>query len=306
MKPIKIAFLIVPQIHLLDLAGVDQVFHEAKDYGANINLQYSGVFVNNYSSTNFPIGKLMLYNKLKLQAGDYLFIPGADVDYLLSPEITKQYKLFTWINQQKSNGVIICSICTGAFLLAHTGLLNNKSCTTHWKRTAQLKELFPLVKLQENILFCEDDEIYTSAGVTAGIDLALHIVGKIKDENFAFKIARELVVYNRRKGNDAQQSECMKYRNHIHNGVHAVQDYIQEHLNTPFNITDLADIALMSSRNLTRIFKKETGLSINEYVTILRVETLNELKNNPDLSVQQMANKVGLKSERQVMRLLKK
>jgi transcriptional regulator GlxA family with amidase domain len=151
----------------------------------------------------------------------------------------------------------------------------------------------------------EDKGIYTSAGVTAGIDLALHIVSVLKDDNFSFKIARELVVYNRRSGSDAQQSIHLSYRNHIHSGIHKVQDWLQDNLNKALNIIDLAAIANMSDRNFTRIFKKETSLTVHEYITLLRKERLTALLKNPDLSRQQIAQQCGLASERQLSRLIK-
>ncbi|MEQ1677368.1 MAG: AraC family transcriptional regulator, partial [Chitinophagaceae bacterium] len=198
-----------------------------------------------------------------------------------------------------------CSICTGAFFLAMTGLLDDRKCTTHWKRTGQLQAKYPQIRLMENILFTEDERIYTSAGVTAGIDMALYIVAKLKGDNFSYKVARELVVYVRRQGNEAQQSVFMGYRNHIHSGIHKVQDHIQEHIHQKLSLSQLSDIACMSSRNLTRIFKKETGVSVNEYTTLLRKERIRELLKNPDITRKQMAKQCGLKSERQVIRLMK-
>jgi transcriptional regulator GlxA family with amidase domain len=130
-------------------------------------------------------------------------------------------------------------------------------------------------------------------------------VSQLKDDLFSYKIARELVVYMRRKGNESQQSVFLQYRNHIHVGVHRVQDWLQEHINQKTNLEELAEIACMSSRNLTRVFKRETSLSIHDFITLLRKEKINELLKNPDLTRLQIAQKVGLQSERQLMRLIK-
>jgi transcriptional regulator GlxA family with amidase domain len=144
----------------------------------------------------------------------------------------------------------------------------------------------------------------TSAGVASGIDLALHIVSKLTDDYFSFQVAREIVVYSRRQGNQAQQSVFLSYRNHIHSGVHKVQDWLQENLHKKSNLENLAEIACMSTRNLTRIFKQETNITVNDYITLLRKERIQKLLKNPDISKTEIAKQCGLQSERQVARLM--
>jgi transcriptional regulator GlxA family with amidase domain len=243
---------------------------------------------------------------VEVSAGDYIFIPGSDVAYLNSEELSSEKALFDWVVAAYDKKVTLCTICTGAFFLASTGLLDGKNCTTHWKRTAELQEKYPRLRVLENILYTEDDRIYTSAGVTSGIDMALFIIGKIKDDYLAYKIARELVVYNRRPGNQTQQSIFLNYRNHIHSCIHRVQDWLQENIDQKVTLEELAEIACMSIRTLTRTFKKETSISVNEYITLIRKERIQELMKNPDMTRAQIARKCGLKSERQVTRIIKK
>mgnify|MGYP003592818513 CR=1 FL=1 len=302
--PTNIIFLILPQMHLLDLAGPDQVFHESIGYGADIKLSYCSYENNISTSTNIPFGRLNHFTEIKTKPGDYIFIPGANVSFLLSKKLKEQKALFKWVVDCYNNGAVVCSVCTGAFFLAQTGLLNGRECTTHWKRTKELQEKFPAVDVVENILFTEAERVFTSAGVTAGIDMALYILGKLKDDNFSYKVARELVIYVRRQGNEAQQSIFMNYRNHIHSGVHNVQDYIQENISSKLTLNELADVAFMSSRNLTRIFKKEIGISVNEYINLVRKGRLAELMKNPDITRAQMAKQCGLTSQRHVSRLI--
>ena len=302
MAKTKIVFLILPRIHLLDFAGAVQVFYEAMD---TVTLDYCSIGDNIETSSEFPLGKLKNFREITFEPGDYLFVPGAEVSFLTSRKMTSQKELFSWVKAAHAKGVNICSVCTGAFFIGLTGLLNGRKCTTHWKHTEQLENKFPSIKLQEDILFAEDDGVFTSAGVTAGIDLALHILSKLTSESFSFKVARELVVYIRRHGGDSQQSVFMKYRNHIHSGIHKAQDYLQDYVHKKTSLDQLAEEACMSTRSLTRTFKKETGITINEYVTLIRKERLTELSKNPDMSRTQMARQCGLKSERQVIRLLK-
>lgn len=304
MAATQIIFLVLPHVHLLDLAGPDQVMMEAIDYGANISIKYCSTKNNLQTSNQLPFGKLTPFTKVKPQSGDYIFIPGCSTDYLLSPAFSKEKQLFDWLKKSNQQGVNICSICTGAYVLGTAGLLDNRKCTTHWKHTSRLKEKFPKAHVIENILFAEQDGIYTSAGVTAGIDLAMHIIGKLTDDNTTYKIARELVVYIRRQGNDSQQSVFLDYHNHMHSNIHKLQDWLQTNINKKSTLEDLAVIANMSSRNLTRIFKKETGISINEFITLIRKNKIKELLKNPDITRSQIAKQCGLKSERQIIRII--
>jgi transcriptional regulator GlxA family with amidase domain len=216
MAHTKIVFLILPHVHLIDFAGPMQVFYEAQDFGADISLEYCSPDGDISTSTQFPLGKLKSFREINLSAGDHLFVPGSQVDYLVSKKLSNEKELINWVKRAHADGVYICSVCTGAFFLA----LNGRKCTTHWKRTAELKQRYPAVHLTEDILFTEDERLYTSAGVTTGVDLALHILSKLTDENISYKVAREMVVYLRRSGSESQQSIFMKYRSHIHSGIH--------------------------------------------------------------------------------------
>lgn len=300
----KFVFLLLPQIHILDLAGPDQAIHEAIDYEADFEIEYCSNNDKLVSTSGLPIGKLKHFSKAKLKEGDFLIIPGSNFSYLTSKAFRSQKDLLTWIKTQHGKGVNVCSICAGAFVLAECGLFNDITCTTHFKKTKELQEMYPKAKVVENILFTSEDNVYSSAGIASGIDLTLHIIEKLKGSYFANKVARELVVYNRRNGNTAQESELLKFRNHIHAGVHKVQDYIIENIHKKMNLLDLADLANMSERNFTRVFKKETDVTVNEFINVIRKEKIKELIKNPDLTRIKIANKVGLESEKQVSRIL--
>jgi transcriptional regulator GlxA family with amidase domain len=302
--PTKFLFLLLPHIHILDLAGPDQALHEAIDFGAEFVIEYCTMGQQVTTTSGLPIGQVTHYSKIQLGKGDFLMIPGSAYDFMISSSFVSERGLFMWIRDQYENGANICSICMGAFALAESGLLDGKNCTTHFKKTKALQERFPKIQVIENILFTDQDRIYTSAGIAAGIDLTLYIIEKLKGCHFAHLVARELVVYHRRKGNAAQESEYLTFRNHIHAGIHAVQDYIIDHIARKMYLTDLAEIANMSERNFTRIFKKETGITVNDFVRLIRKERAETLLKNPDLSRAEVANKVGLISEKQLIRIL--
>ena len=304
MNNTRIVFLVLPRVHMLDLAGPLQVFQEAQDHGANISVEFCSLQYEVSSSINLIINNLRHFSKTIFSPGDYLFIAGAEVRYLISQEARSQKELMRWIREAHAAGATICSVCTGAFLLAEAGILDGLKCTTHWKRTAELQQRYPAVKVIDDIIFTEENRVMTSAGVTAGVDLALEIVSRLTSEQVSYQVARELVVYLRRPGSDSQQSVFMKYRNHIHSGIHKAQDYLQENIHQKISLAQLADTTCMSPRNLTRTFKRETGITVNEYVTLVRKSMLREFSKDPNMSRKQMAKQCGLKSERQVIRLL--
>lgn len=302
---INFTFLILPQIHILDLAGPDQAIHEAIDYGADFEIHYCGIDAPVSTTSGLRFAPTQHYSQVQLSSGDFLIIPGSSYAFLTSAEFRKNKELFSWIVQQYQLGANICTICMGAFVLAETGLLDGKTCTTHFKKTKELQAAYPSIKVQENILFTDEDRLYTSAGIAAGIDLTLYLLEKLNGSHFAHLVARELVVYNRRHGGESQESEFFKFRNHIHSGIHKVQDFIIDHIHLKSPLLELAELANMSERNFTRIFKKETGLTVNEFITTIRKAKAVELMKNPDLSKVEMANLLGLKSDKQLNRILK-
>jgi transcriptional regulator GlxA family with amidase domain len=301
----KFVFVLSPKTHFLDLAGPDQVFFEAIFYKAPFELEYCAYAEGAGTASGLRFATLKNYREVELKKGDYIFIPGMDAGVVPGSYGGATKDLFNWLSEAYARRVNICSVCTGAFLLAASGLLNGKTCTTHWKYTQKLQWQYPRVKVLENVLFTEKDGIFTSAGIASGIDLALHIVEKEMGPHFANKVAREIVVYIRRNGASAQESVFMRYRNHIHAGIHAVQDWLTENLDKKNTLSQLSELAHMSTRNFTRVFKKETGITIGDYIALLRREKIGALLQKPDFSRSQIARQVGLLSERQLGRLMK-
>ncbi len=154
-------------------------------------------------------------------------------------------------------------------------------------------------------MFKKSNNIYTSAGISAGIDLALAILEELKGALFTHKVARGLVVYHRRSQHHTQQSVYLDYRNHINPNIHTVQDHLIEHLADENSIDSLAQMVAMSPRNLSRVFKEKTGTTILEYLTLLRLELARTMLNNPDFTIEYIASRCGFKTARQLQRILK-
>lgn len=302
----KVAFIIPPTVELLDLSGPAQVFTEAKIYGLEIEIEFYQYREEPISTAGLGFGKIPDYKTAKLKEGDFVFVPGMDNEYVNSISFKAEREFFDWLKQCSEKKITICSICSGAFALGHAGLLKNTECTTHWRRVDALQSQFPQAKVISDILYIKSNNVYTSAGISAGIDLSLAILEDLKGALFTHKVARGLVVYHRRSGSHKQQSIYLDYRNHINPKVHEVQDYMIDNLSKENSIDSLAEMVGMSARNLSRVFKEKTGSTVLEYLTLLRKEFANTMLNNREYTIEYIASKCGFKTARQLQRILKK
>ena len=302
----KVAFIIPPTVELLDLAGPVQVFTEAKFYGMEIEIKFYTFSEQPISTAGLGFGKVANFKIAKLKEGDFIFVPGMDMEYVNSIPFKAEREFFTWLKECSDKKITVCSICNGAFALGHAGLLKDTECTTHWRRVKELQTQFPTAKVVADILFVKSNNVYTSAGISAGLDLALAILEDLKGPLFTHKVARGLVVYHRRSGKHNQQSIYLDYRNHINPQVHEVQDYLIDNLSKENDIETLASLVGMSSRNLSRVFKEKIGSTVLEYLTLLRKEYANTMLNNPEYTIEYIASRCGFKTARQLQRILKK
>lgn len=139
----QLIFVIPPHVHVLDLTGPVQVFYEAAEYGAPYRLTYCSLGKPVTSSSGLNFGSMPSFADIETQPGDFIFLPGMDMAYLRSNEFKQETAFFDWLRLQYQKGVHLCSICTGAFLLAQAGLLDGRKCTTHWKRIEELQATYP-------------------------------------------------------------------------------------------------------------------------------------------------------------------
>jgi transcriptional regulator GlxA family with amidase domain len=293
----RIVFLVLPHVHLLDLGGPAQAFYEAVEMGGKYSLVYCGV-----ESRVRAAQGLLLADLAPLpspQDVDTVIVAGIDSNYLdPSTQIPTE-----WLQRAVQYGARLCSICSSAYILGQAGLLNGRRCTTHWKVVRDLQRQFPSAEVVENQLFVRDGPIYTSAGVASGIDLSLALIEEDMGPIAAARVARELVVFMRRDGVSSQDSIYLDYRTHLSPGIHRVQDWLVAHPEENPTLKELGKIGNMSPRNLTRVFRRATGLTLKEFVHRLKVEVACNLLRNPGLTVQQIAERCGFKDARQLRRL---
>lgn len=291
-------FYIPKHISLLDLSGIVEVFQEANNLGFDYQLKFISSESLIKSNSGLELSSLIHFAKTTPQKEDIIIISGFSTQQI--DVLAEDNSFFDWLHQANKKQTTICSVCTGAFLLAKSGLLDHKECTTHWKLLEKFKNDFPLLKPQKNTLFTKSDNLYTSAGIVTGIDLALFLIEERHDKETATKIAKELVVYKRRNGTDEQESVYLQHRNHRDEKIHTIQDWIIYNLEKTSTIDFLADLVYVSPRNLTRIFKKETGITIAEYRTKLRVEKAKSLLANSDYKIEHIAHLCGYKTSKQL------
>jgi len=165
----------------------------------------------------------------------------------------------------------VAAPCTGAFILAEAGLLDGRRATTHWAFARQLQERFPSVQVEEDRIFITDGSVWTSAGMTASIDLALAMIEKDHGQEVARSVARKLVVYHRRAGGQSQFSALLELEPKSDRIQRAI-DYAKAHLRNVLSVEELADAASLSARQFSRAFRAETGQSPAKAVENLRVE----------------------------------
>lgn len=276
----KALFVIPPKTQLLDIMGPIHLFYEARELGATVALHFLSMDGGSEQGTCAGLFLHRLENFEEFDCGpdDWIIVPGMEMS-MVNYELFGQYRLFLkWLKCQHKQNTKICSICTGAFILGYAGILDNIKCTVHWKYVHLLKERFPRSTVIENRFFIQEVNVYTSAGVTSGLDLTLFLLEEKYGPNLTANVSREVVLYYRRSKADPQLSMALRYRNHIEGRIHTVQNIINQQLDEQLTIEILADRVHMTPRNLIRVFKKTTGLTIGEYQKRVRIERLALLR----------------------------
>lgn len=222
---------------------------------------------------------------------DTLLIAGNDLSILKDPEYDEFYSWVSALEARKTRR--IGSVCAGAFVLAKAGLLNGRRATTHWEKCSQLKQEFPEVVVDANAFYTQDGPIYTSGGVSSGVDLALALVEQDWGKDVAIGVARRMVVFLQRPGYQIQFGNSLPV---FESGglAERLRPWASEHLHEPFDVVRMAGHVSMSPRNFTRVFHKQTGLPPAKYIEKLRLESARKFLEDTDLGLEQIAERCGL------------
>ncbi|HEY9681417.1 MAG TPA: GlxA family transcriptional regulator [Oculatellaceae cyanobacterium] len=294
----RVAFLLCDGVQLLDFAGPHDVLSAANQYlHAEKKSGYEIVLLGERSIAKLAESETIAISDLqnsKKAVGPFhtLIVPGGQ-RFVGKPPKT----LVTWLANVAPNCKRIVSVCTGSYLLAAAGLLEGRNATTHWMFVRHMQRKFPNVQLCGDRVWVKDGPIYTSAGVTSGIDLALAIVEEDFGPKLALSVARALVVYIKRPGGQSQFSALIDTRREELSEFEELQSFVLENLKRDLSVSQLADHCNMSERNFARRFEQIFHSTPAKYVRELRLETAKSLLTETDLTVGQIARKCGYSND---------
>jgi len=284
-----IGILVFPDFQLLDAAGPISVFEIAARFaGTTSSIRILAVTPGAVRSSS---GVEIFANPIRhSRAISTLIVVGTEK--IPASAICKTSLSF--VQTMAKRGVRVASVCSGAYILAEAGLLDGRRATTHWWNTQDFVSSYPKVKLEADQIYVRDGNIWSSAGITAGIDLALAMVAEDFGEEVAKSTARQLVVYHRRSGGQSQFSSLLELK--APDGRFGpLLAWAREHLDAPLTVEDLAEQAGMSSRHFTRAFIAETGSTPSKAVERLRIEVARERVQSSGETIDRIAQVTGFR-----------
>jgi transcriptional regulator GlxA family with amidase domain len=297
--PTKVVFFLVPKLHLLDLAGPAQAFSTANDLGYGYDLYYVAEVEELVTAQGVPVKARLDWPDLG--PADLIVVPGWRSPKL-SPHTPISAATKQRLRSHHAAGGQVASVCSGADALGAAGLLDGRRYTTHHDLTDELAARYPKASIVRDVLYVVDDRVITSAGIASGIDLALHLIAVERGAEAAARVAREMVVYARRNGDELQDSAMLRHRGHLNDLAHRVQDVIDGRYAEQLRLSDLADGIGVSERTLTRVFARATGLTPLRYQQLLRLERAEHLIGH-GATVDAAARAVGFEDARMLRRL---
>lgn len=292
-KPNVVAIPVFPDLQSLDAVGPAQVFGSA-----NQTLGREAYRIRFVSSKP---GIIPTSAGFALHADGLRSVPPKTVDTLICPggeegalrAAIADKTLMRWIHEAASASRRACSVCSGAFMLASTGILDGRNAATHWASTAELQRLFPRITVDAESIFVTDGKCWTSAGVTTGIDMALAIVELDHGREVAMSIARRLVVYMRRPGHQTQFSTALHAQEAQSDKLAELAAWVEENLTGTLDVEALAARAAMSPRTLHRHMRDELGVSPARFVESVRLDAVRRWLQGQKIDLATLASRAG-------------
>jgi transcriptional regulator GlxA family with amidase domain len=292
----RVVLFAVPPVDELDLVGPAEVFGTANRLFRGGRRPYALEVVTTARDLRVDgeCGLSLLaqqhYHDVSGRLDSILIICGVGARLMRDPA------LFGWLRRTAETTRRLGSVCVGGFLLAEAGILDGRRATVHWRYAPEFAERYPRVAVDPRRTWVQDGKIYTSAGISAGIDLALAWVEEDLGAAAALKVARELVLFLRRPGGQDQVSVALETQAAHTRSMHELQVWMTEHLDQPLTVPALADRVAMSARNFARVFAQEFGTTPGHYLAQLRVEAARRLMEQTDKSSKQVAVACGFRS----------
>ncbi len=299
-KAKRVLFVAFPDVGLLDLTGAQTVF-----WAATKAMEARGLKGYERCTASMAGGLVRSAEGLELMTAPLADYRAASVDTLIVPGsphmasvLDNSTNLVQWLRRVSGRTRRTTSVCSGAFLLAAAGLLDGKRATTHWLMFDMMNQRFPLVQIDRDAIFVQQGAVWTSAGVTAGIDLALALVEADCGHEVAMEVARELVVFLKRPGGQSQFSELLQAQTDDTATFDTLNLWIAAHLSHPnLTVETLAEQAHMSPRNFARVYKEKTGRTPAKAVEVFRLEAARRLLEDSTRNIDQIAVSCGFGDE---------
>jgi transcriptional regulator GlxA family with amidase domain len=293
---VMIGVLIFPDFQLLDAAGPISVFEIATRYaGGPPSIKVISARPGAVRSTS---GVEMQAHKFGSpgELTTLIIAGGEGVEAAAKNNCVVQF-----VKAVAARGIRVASICSGTFVLAEAGLLDGRRATTHWQRTRQFLGTYPQVRLEPDRIFVRDGNLWSSAGITAGIDLALAMVAEDYGDEIVQKTARQLVLYHRRSGGQSQFSSLLELKAPT-GRFGPLLTWAREHLDARLTVDDLAEQAGMSARHFTRAFIAETGTTPSKAVERLRIEVARQRVQSSSEAIERVAETTGFRDPERMRR----
>jgi transcriptional regulator GlxA family with amidase domain len=291
-----IGILVFPNFQLLDAAGPISVFEIAARYAAG------APSIKVLATTPGPVrsssGVELLARGLRPSGAVSTLIVAGGEGVRAAATCDKT---LAFVRAMAKRGVRVASVCSGAYILAEAGLLDGRRATTHWQRTRHFLAAYPKVKLEPDRIFVREGNIWSSAGISAGIDLALAMAAEDYGDEIAQKTARQLVLYHRRNGGQSQFSSLLELKA-AGGRFGPLLAWAREHLDAPLTVEDLAEQAGMSSRHFTRAFIAETGTTPSKAVERLRIDVARQRVQSSSEAIERVAQSTGFRDPERMRR----
>jgi len=308
--PRLVVVLAFEGVQLLDIAGPVQTFASANEianeatgarpYRVVVASRRGGVMC---TSSGLPLVTEPAARALAKSRIDTLIVPGGPGVH----DALKDARILDWVRRQYSSARRTASVCTGAFLLAEAGILTGRRATTHWKSCSRLQTRYPGVRVDPDPIYVRDERVWTSAGVTAGIDLSLALVQEDLGRKLAMQVARHLVVFLNRPGGQSQFSAALEAQaaaadGNAPNAFAPLHGWIAENVAGDLRVEQLAEQAGMSPRNFARIYAAKMGLTPARMVEKIRVEAVRRILEETDVPIKRIAALCGFGQEERLRR----
>ncbi|MFT3801861.1 MAG: GlxA family transcriptional regulator [Burkholderiaceae bacterium] len=302
MQRISVALVVFPNFQMLDVAGPADAFGEVK-------VLSKGAFEYQLTVIGNARGPMRSSSGITVMPERTIFDPCPHFDTIILAgglgvfDVLDDTPLCDWLVRQSRQCRRVAAICNGVFALGAAGLLKGKTVTTHWMDASRLAQQFPRTRVEADRIFLKDGNLYTTAGVTAGIDLSLVLIEEDIDRRMALDVAKYLIVYLRRAGGQSQFSPLLETQSTSDFGAGGARQYLLDNLSKNHSLESLAEHLGISARQLSRTFSGHHGLGPMAFLEDARIDTARRLLETTDITYRQIAEKCGLGDSEKLRRV---